>query len=129
MVPNLMPKRKQFSPSEIENFLTFYKAFWLHKGRKDAEQAYIKLAPSPELHSAIMEAVRLQTPEMLRKAPEYRPYPATWLRARRWEDAPMYPPRPIAESRPNTAEAERIYQEWFSGLCESDQEYLKAREA
>jgi len=64
-------------------------AVWPKKVAKaDAEAAWAKLAPGPELAEAIVAAVARQrgSPKWNRDGGRYIPYPATWLNRRRWED-------------------------------------------
>ncbi len=37
-------------------------------------------------HRAVMAGLRAQLPELLAREPSHRPYPATWLNGKRWED-------------------------------------------
>ena len=67
-------------------FDEFYAAYWLKKGKDDARRAYLKAVRSADLHQQIMRAVSEQTSEMLTREPSKRPYPATWLNGKRWED-------------------------------------------
>lgn len=69
-----------------------FEAFWLvyprKKSRADAEKAWRKLAPSPELTQRIMDAVAAQrnSPDWIKDSGKFIPYPASWLNGRRWED-------------------------------------------
>lgn len=71
-------------------FDDFWKAYPKKKSRSDAERAWRKLAPSPELTQRIMDAIAAQrtTPDWSKDGGQFIPYPATWLNGRRWEDEP-----------------------------------------
>ena len=58
------------------------------KAKRDAEKAWKTLNPSPALVETIMAGLTraLASEEWTREGGRYIPYPATWLRGRRWED-------------------------------------------
>jgi hypothetical protein len=60
--------------------------------RKKAKPAGLKAARSHlktiELRTAAIDGLRRQLPELLATEPQHRPYPATWINGRRWEDEP-----------------------------------------
>lgn len=71
-----------------EAFEAFWSAYPKKKSKADAEKAWRKLAPSPELcqriHASI--AAQLGSEDWRKDAGKYIPYPASWLNGRRWED-------------------------------------------
>lgn len=69
-------------------FTAFWFAYPKKKSRSDAERAWRKLAPSPELSQRIQDAIAAQrvTEDWTKDGGKYIPYPASWLNARRWED-------------------------------------------
>lgn len=81
-----------------------FDAFWVvypkKRSRSDAEKAWRKLAPSPELRQRIMGAIAVQRRDQrwLEQDGRYVPYPATWLNGRRWED------EVVAGRKPGVAE-------------------------
>lgn len=72
-----------------------FNEFWMlyprHDAKKDAQKAWDKLNPSPELQARIAAAVVAQRIQREAKTmarqwvPEW-PYPASWLRGERWTD-------------------------------------------
>jgi hypothetical protein len=72
----------------VDGFDAFWSAYPKKKSRSDAEKAWRKLAPSPELTQRILDAVAVQsgTTDWQRSDGQFIPYPASWLNARRWED-------------------------------------------
>lgn len=85
LVPTKENKKKLYTP---ENFEPFYKAYPKKKARRDAEKAWAKLNPSPELTQTILTALEKQkrSEEWQKEGGKYIPYPATWINGRRWED-------------------------------------------
>lgn len=87
-----------------------WEAFWRAYPRKQAKQAartaWRALKPTPALAATITDAVRRQaTSEDWRKdGGRFIPHAATYLRGRRWEDAPG---PSLAPEGPTAAEAER----------------------
>jgi hypothetical protein len=69
-------------------FAEFYAAYPKKKNRGDAERAFKKLNPDPELLKKILSAIESakRTPGWLKDDGQFIPYPATWLNARGWED-------------------------------------------
>lgn len=86
-------------------FDSFWKLYPKKKAKEDARKAWNKLKPDGELYTAIMRSLSLQkkSPEWIKDNGQYAPYPATWLRGRRWEDeepaaaAPKPEPAPLYE--------------------------------
>lgn len=70
-----------------------FEEFWItyprKKSRADAEKAWRKLAPSPELRQRIYASVAAQrgSVDWTKDGGQFIPYPATWLNGHRWEDA------------------------------------------
>lgn len=75
---------KEISPA----FNDFWAVYPKRVARKDAWKAWEKLDPSPALVETIMAALAWQTrqADWLRDGGKFVPYPATWLRAERWDD-------------------------------------------
>lgn len=68
------------------DFDAFWQAYPLHKARRDAEKAWRQVKGADHL-TAILAAIEAQKAE--RRIPGWHPawpYPASWLRAKRWED-------------------------------------------
>ena len=72
----------------MERFETFYKAYPKHKSRGAAEKAWRTLKPTDELLAKIMAGLERakKSNEWQKENGQYIPYPATWLRAKGWED-------------------------------------------
>jgi uncharacterized protein YdaU (DUF1376 family) len=90
--PSLCVLEKQEHIPSAGALAAFVESFWQpypkKKSRADAEKAWRKLAPSPELCQRIYAAVVAQsgTADWNKDDGQYVPYPATWLNKRRWED-------------------------------------------
>ncbi len=81
-------KGKSSSPDPIqaEALAEFYEAYPKHVGRAEAEKAWMKLNPNPELRAKIMIGTRRYAEEMRDVEPRFIKHPGPWLNARRWED-------------------------------------------
>lgn len=81
-------KKNTVPDSPNPEFDNFYRAYPKQKARREAERAWNKLNPSPELIETIMDAVEKQkgSEEWQKDEGKFIPYPANWLRGRRWED-------------------------------------------
>lgn len=71
-----------------DGFESFWVSYPKKKSRSDAERAWRKLSPSPELSQRILDAVAAQrnSPDWLKEGGQFIPYPASWLNGKRWED-------------------------------------------
>jgi hypothetical protein len=67
-------------------FSQWWPAYWRHKAKKPAREAFAKHVRTEARFQEIMAATRAQTPEMLAKHEKHRPHGATWLNGERWED-------------------------------------------
>jgi hypothetical protein len=76
------------TPPPAADFEQFWSLYPKKRGRKDAEKAWTTLKPEPELVKAIMTAVVrwIGSEEWQSRGGRFVPYPAKWLRVRRWED-------------------------------------------
>lgn len=69
-----------------------FNLFWADYPRKDARldalKAWTELDPSPELLEQILQSLAWQKQRLdwTKDNGQYVPYPATWIRGRRWED-------------------------------------------
>jgi len=70
-------------------FETFWRVYPRKAAKADALKVFTKLAPDQQLVETMLDALDWQTqsPAWQKHGGEYVPYPATWLRGRRWEDA------------------------------------------
>lgn len=70
-------------------WLRFWDKYPHRRSKKDARKAWADISPSPELVERILAALTWQIADWENKADWYTPpYPASWLRAERWEDEP-----------------------------------------
>lgn len=78
-----------------EDFLEWYAIYPRKKAKGDALKAY-KAARKEVDHEVLMEKTRkfVVFVEQSQQEQQYIPYPATWLRASRWEDEEETPPAP-----------------------------------
>ena len=79
----------------VTDFDRFWHAYPRRTAKGDARKAWAKLAPEAALVERILEALVWQTrqPDWLRDGGTYIPYPASWLRAERWDDEPVTLPQ------------------------------------
>jgi hypothetical protein len=106
-----------------------FQAFWMaypkKKSRSDAEKAWRKLAPSPELTQRILDAVAAQrnSPQWLKDNGQFIPYPASWLNAKRWEDEADQPPKsPIATGEWNCPHGTRCHTRYWCEVVMPEKE-------
>ena len=81
-------------------FDRFWSAYPRKEGKRDARKAWDKLAPDLELCRVMASALEAQkrSAQWTKDGGEYIPYPAKWLRGRRWEDeVTPQPPGPGGE--------------------------------
>jgi hypothetical protein len=95
--PNLTALR-----AGLDGFPEFWSAYPKKRSKPDAEKAWRKLAPSPELSQRILRAIAAQrvTADWVKEDGKFVPFPATWLNGRRWEDEAYEPPEPVAVAPP-----------------------------
>ena len=69
-------------------FEVFYKAYPKHKSRGDAEKAWKTLKPDDKKLAEIMDGLERakRSPDWKKENGRFIPYPASWLRAKGWED-------------------------------------------
>ena len=70
-------------------FAMFWDRYPRKTAKADALKAFHKIGPDDRLLATMLAALDWQTqsPSWLKHDGQYVPYPATWLRGRRWEDA------------------------------------------
>lgn len=80
-----------------EHFNTFWQAFPRRVAKADALKAWGQINPTPELVDTMLDALQWQTrqPGWVKDGGAYVPYPASWLRGRRWEDEPFSTISPV----------------------------------
>ncbi len=82
---------KNIKKDLLDSFTGFYEVYPRHTARAAALKAWIKLEPIPALVDTIIKAVGVQkdtvwAEHIAKGAPEFIPYPATYLNGHRWED-------------------------------------------
>lgn len=89
----------------LSGFDSFWEAYPKKKSKGQAEKAWKALNSSPDLETKILEAIKqaVRCEEWRKDAGQFIPYPATWLRAKGWEDergnGQMRPQPPVFVSR------------------------------
>ena len=83
-IPGKGKKEKPQNP----RFAEFWKAYPRKTAKSDAEKAFRSLSPSDKTFAALMEGLEVfcESDDWCKEDGKFIPYPATWLRARRWED-------------------------------------------
>ena len=81
-------KPNSTAPCAGDGFADFWTCYPKKKNKSDADKAWKALAPNAELCQRILEAVEVQrtSKDWRKDGGQFIPYPASWLRARRWED-------------------------------------------
>ena len=83
-------KRTEPNPTALraDGFEEFWSAYPKKKSKADAEKAWRKLAPSPQLSQQIQASIAAQLglEDWRKDGGKFIPYPASWLNGRRWED-------------------------------------------
>src|SRR5688572_14923735 len=69
-------------------FDEFYREFPRKKKPGDAEKAWKQMLGQGYDPRDIMEGLRRNLPDMLKKEAKYVPYPASWLRGKEWMNQP-----------------------------------------
>lgn len=91
------PIREDKSSASGAGFDQFWQAYPKKKAKADAEKAWKSVKPDQALVATILAAIDVQTRslEWTKDAGQFIPYPASWLRAKRWQDG--------AEQQPEVA--------------------------
>ncbi|WP_316857016.1 helix-turn-helix domain-containing protein [Ralstonia flatus] len=86
--PQRTGKRSAKAEKMAPGFDVFWEAYPRKQNKADAEKAWQKLAPTPELLAEILKAVGEQRawPEWREAGGKYVPHAATWLNGQRWTD-------------------------------------------
>lgn len=77
-----------FQQKDDSLFDIFWKAYPKKKDKADARKAFMQLNPDKELLTVILTALEKQKNDVnwVKEKRQYMPYPAKYLRHRRWED-------------------------------------------
>ena len=88
-----MPKRSNYRMVDEDDpqFVRFWNAYPKRVAKKEARQAWAVLSPSPETVDRMLRTLDWQCrqPNWIRDGGQFIPYPASWLRAERWDDEPV----------------------------------------
>lgn len=78
------------NPDALTPFDIFWQAYPKKKSKGQAEKAWRKINPSEQLQDRILNAIEQAKTSVDWKKDngQFIPYPATWLNAKGWEDAP-----------------------------------------
>jgi hypothetical protein len=79
---------KEPSFAQKGSFAEFWSIYPKRKSKADAEQAWLKLKPDAALTRTILNNLKLQmqSADWQKDGGQFVPYPATYIRKRRWED-------------------------------------------
>lgn len=79
---------EQLKESIYANFDEFWAMYPNKKAKADAQKAWSKLSPNDELFKTIITALEKQkkSNDWTKETGKYVPYPATWIRGKRWQD-------------------------------------------
>ena len=90
---NTQSKVKETKVKEIHthlsnSFNSFWESYPKKKSKGDAEKAFAKINPNEELLAAILAKIEQgkKSEDWQKDSGKYIPHPATWLRAKGWED-------------------------------------------
>lgn len=72
-------------------FDEFWKAYPKKRSKGDAEKAWIKISPSPEIREKIFQTIEImkKTDDWKKDGGKFIPYPASWLNSKGWDDEPL----------------------------------------
>lgn len=86
-IPLSRSRQKRALSAEQEIwFSQFWSAYWRRIGRGAAETSFARSVTTKQAFDRVMQAIALQAPWMAQRDSDKRPYPATWLNQKRWED-------------------------------------------
>lgn len=108
-----MGKRDQYQlvPENDANFARFWAAYPKRVAKKEARRAWAQIRPDALTVDRILTALawQCQQPAWTKDDGQFVPYPASWLRAERWEDEA---PKPT--TRVLSAKVEDPMQVWLA---------------
>lgn len=78
--------RKAAQECYPEGFAAFWERYPHRVAKQDALKAWAQTKPTPELLTLMIDALDWQCRQAKWRDVEFIPYPASWLRGRRWED-------------------------------------------
>lgn len=92
-------------PLQERRFAEFWQAYPKKVGKASCLKAWLKLKPTAELFTHIMDALAKQkaSEQWQREAGRYIPNPLTWLNQGRWDDEPVEAPGAAAKTGTGTS--------------------------
>jgi len=86
LIPESLTNEAGKPPCDLR-FDEFYKAYPVHRGKKDAQRAFTKAIKSVPLET-MLKAIKDQkrSPDWLKENGRFIPHPATWLNRGQWDD-------------------------------------------
>lgn len=92
----------QSAPAQPNGFASFWVLYPRKKSKGDAEKVWKAIKPNAELEAAILKGLNRArgSQDWQKDQGQYIPYPATWLRAKGWEDETLIKfdiPKPAAQ--------------------------------
>lgn len=81
-------RERPTTPASPNGFDRFWSAYPKKKAKGDAEKAWKQIKPDSDLLAVILAAIDRAkgSDDWTKDSGKYIPFPATWLRAKRWED-------------------------------------------
>jgi hypothetical protein len=76
-------------PEDDPQWTRFWNAYPRHVSKKDARKAWLAIGPTSADVDKMLKALEWQSPEWARDGYKFCPYPASWLRAARFDDEPL----------------------------------------
>ena len=94
--PQKPAAEKKRKPDEHPLFAAFWDAYPRKVDKPDARDVFAKIDPDETLLAKMIAAISRARAgdEWREEGGKYIPYPAKWLRRRRWEDEPLAAPKP-----------------------------------
>jgi len=104
---------KETKLADPKLFDRFYKEYPKHQAKADAQKAFNALKISEELFETIMNKLAecKNSREWIRDNGQFIPYPATWLRQKRWEDEPVITEKPVTMTKVWDGVSRGIYED------------------
>ena len=86
--PNPNPNPNPIHTHLVKGFNSFWKSYPKKKSKGDAEKAFAKINPNGKLLAAMLAKIEQgkKSEDWQKDSGKYIPHPATWLRAKGWED-------------------------------------------
>lgn len=88
LIPDTPPAPSKGRRTPIADFNAFWRAYPKKKSKGEAEKAWKSIHPDSELLATMLDKLAIATTchDWTKESGKYIPYPASWLRAKGWED-------------------------------------------